>query len=151
MELKEYQREALVALRRFLERTRETNDAAASFEEVAQELSLGRYQGQYRPLATMPEVPYVCLRLPTGGGKTILGAHSVKLAGGSFLERDFPVALWLVPSNTIRTQTVEALKGFGLDVVAAGHCTGWRAMAALTNAFGDTKLTPLAVGKRLSF
>ena len=48
-------------------------------------------------------------------------------------------------------QTVEALKGFDLDVVAAGHCTGWRAMAALTNAFGDKKLTPLAVGKRLSF
>jgi hypothetical protein len=24
-------------------------------------------------------------------------------------------------------------------------------MAALTNAFGDKKLTPLAVGKRLSF
>ena len=41
--------------------------------------------------------------------------------------------------------------GFDLDVVAAGHCTGWRAMAALTNAFGDKKLTPLAVGKRLSF
>jgi 7,8-dihydropterin-6-yl-methyl-4-(beta-D-ribofuranosyl)aminobenzene 5'-phosphate synthase len=48
-------------------------------------------------------------------------------------------------------QTVEALKGFNLDVVAAGHCTGWRAMAALTNAFGDKKLAPLAVGKRLSF
>ena len=38
-------------------------------------------------------------------------------------------------------QTVEALKGFDLDVVAAGHCTGWRAMAALANAFGDKKLT----------
>jgi 7,8-dihydropterin-6-yl-methyl-4-(beta-D-ribofuranosyl)aminobenzene 5'-phosphate synthase len=48
-------------------------------------------------------------------------------------------------------QTVEALKGFDLEVVAAGHCTGWRAMAALADAFGDKKLTPLAVGKRLSF
>jgi type III restriction enzyme len=110
MELKEYQREALATLRRFLERTRETNDAAANFEEATKDLSLGRYQSKYRPLAAMPDVPYVCLRLPTGGGKTILGAYSVKLAGGSFLERDFPVALWLVPSNTIRTQTVEALK-----------------------------------------
>ena len=48
-------------------------------------------------------------------------------------------------------QTVAALKGFDLEVVATGHCTGWRAMAALANAFGDSKLTPLAVGKRLSF
>lgn len=110
MELKAYQREALAALRHFLERTRETKDATASFEEVTKNLSLGRYQSKYRPLAAMPEVPYACLRLPTGGGKTILGAYSVKLAAESFLERDFPVALWLVPSNTIRTQTAEALK-----------------------------------------
>jgi 7,8-dihydropterin-6-yl-methyl-4-(beta-D-ribofuranosyl)aminobenzene 5'-phosphate synthase len=48
-------------------------------------------------------------------------------------------------------QTVEALKGFDLDVVAAGHCTGWRAMTALANAFGDKKLVPLAVGKRFTF
>ncbi|MEO6696844.1 MAG: DEAD/DEAH box helicase family protein, partial [Gammaproteobacteria bacterium] len=110
MELKVYQREALAALRHFLERTRETRDAAASFEAVTKDLSLGRYQSKYRPLAAMPEVPYACLRLPTGGGKTILGAYSVKLAGESWLERDYPVALWLVPSNTIRTQTVDALK-----------------------------------------
>ena len=48
-------------------------------------------------------------------------------------------------------QTVKALHGFDLDVIAAGHCTGWRAMTALANAFGDTKLAPLAVGKRLRF
>ena len=48
-------------------------------------------------------------------------------------------------------QTVAALRDFDLDVIAAGHCTGWRAMSALANAFGDTKLAPLAVGKRLRF
>ena len=30
-------------------------------------------------------------------------------------------------------QTVTALRGFDLHVIAAGHCTGWRAMAALAN------------------
>jgi 7,8-dihydropterin-6-yl-methyl-4-(beta-D-ribofuranosyl)aminobenzene 5'-phosphate synthase len=48
-------------------------------------------------------------------------------------------------------QTVAALRDFDLDVIAAGHCTGWRAMAALANEFGDRKLAPLAVGKRLTF
>jgi 7,8-dihydropterin-6-yl-methyl-4-(beta-D-ribofuranosyl)aminobenzene 5'-phosphate synthase len=48
-------------------------------------------------------------------------------------------------------QTVKALHDFDLDVIAAGHCTGWRAMSALANAFGDTKLAPLAVGKQLRF
>jgi 7,8-dihydropterin-6-yl-methyl-4-(beta-D-ribofuranosyl)aminobenzene 5'-phosphate synthase len=47
--------------------------------------------------------------------------------------------------------TVDALKKFELTTIAAGHCTGWRAMAALLNAFGDKVLTPLAVGKRFVF
>ncbi len=110
MQLKRYQQEALHALKAFLEKTRESNDAAASFSQVTKGLSLGRYGGKYRPLKDLPDTPYACIRIPTGGGKTILGAYTVKLAGASFLERDYPVALWLVPSNTIRKQTVEALK-----------------------------------------
>ncbi len=110
MQLKRYQQEALNALQAFLQTTRETNDAAASFAQVTEGLSLGRYGGKYRPLKDLPDTPYACIRIPTGGGKTILGACAVKLAGASFLERDYPVALWLVPSNTIRKQTVEALK-----------------------------------------
>ncbi|MGE0550586.1 MAG: MBL fold metallo-hydrolase [Kofleriaceae bacterium] len=47
--------------------------------------------------------------------------------------------------------TVTALGDFELDVIAAGHCTGWRAVTALVNAFGDQRVVPLAVGKRLSF
>jgi 7,8-dihydropterin-6-yl-methyl-4-(beta-D-ribofuranosyl)aminobenzene 5'-phosphate synthase len=54
-------------------------------------------------------------------------------------------------NERIIPQTVKALAGFDLEVIAAGHCTGWRAMSALANAFGDGKLAPLAVGKRLSF
>jgi 7,8-dihydropterin-6-yl-methyl-4-(beta-D-ribofuranosyl)aminobenzene 5'-phosphate synthase len=54
-------------------------------------------------------------------------------------------------NERIIPQTVKALHDFDLEVIAAGHCTGWRAMTALVNAFGDQKLTPLAVGKRLRF
>ena len=54
-------------------------------------------------------------------------------------------------NERIIPQTVPALRDFDLDVIAAGHCTGWRAMTALANAFGDGKLVPLAVGKRLRF
>jgi len=54
-------------------------------------------------------------------------------------------------NERIIPQTVKALRTFDLDVFAAGHCTGWRAMTALANEFGDAKLTPLAVGKKLRF
>ncbi len=48
-------------------------------------------------------------------------------------------------------QTVGAMRQFDLSVIAAGHCTGWRAMSALASAFGDSKLAPLSVGKRYTF
>ena len=38
-----------------------------------------------------------------------------------------------------------------ITYIAAGHCTGWRAMTALVNAFGDKIVTPTAVGKRFVF
>lgn len=55
------------------------------------------------------------------------------------------------PNEAIIPQTVEGLRGFGLRTIAAGHCTGWRAMTALANAFGDPVLAPTAVGKRYTF
>jgi 7,8-dihydropterin-6-yl-methyl-4-(beta-D-ribofuranosyl)aminobenzene 5'-phosphate synthase len=54
------------------------------------------------------------------------------------------------PNETVIPQTVDGLKEFGLKTIAAGHCTGWRAMTALANAFGDA-LAPTAVGKRFTF
>ncbi len=48
-------------------------------------------------------------------------------------------------------ETVAALRDFDLRVIASGHCTGWRAVTALANEFGDKVLVPLAVGKRYSF
>lgn len=54
-------------------------------------------------------------------------------------------------NERIIAATVNALREFGLTVIAAGHCTGWRAVTALANEFGDSTLVPLAVGKRFSF
>ena len=54
-------------------------------------------------------------------------------------------------NEEIIPQTVEALKAFKLTTIAAGHCTGWRAMSALAATFGDQVLAPTAVGKRFTF
>jgi 7,8-dihydropterin-6-yl-methyl-4-(beta-D-ribofuranosyl)aminobenzene 5'-phosphate synthase len=54
-------------------------------------------------------------------------------------------------NEKIIPETVEALRRFDLEVIAAGHCTGWRAMTALAGAFGGDRLSPLSVGKRLTF
>jgi 7,8-dihydropterin-6-yl-methyl-4-(beta-D-ribofuranosyl)aminobenzene 5'-phosphate synthase len=55
------------------------------------------------------------------------------------------------PNEDIIPQTVDALRAFEVSVIAGGHCTGWRAIHALTNAFGDDVVQPLTVGSRHVF
>jgi 7,8-dihydropterin-6-yl-methyl-4-(beta-D-ribofuranosyl)aminobenzene 5'-phosphate synthase len=50
-------------------------------------------------------------------------------------------------TEKIIPETVADLKQFGLKFLAPGHCTGWRAVSAMTKVFGD-ELVPSAVGKR---
>jgi type III restriction enzyme len=102
--LKNYQKNALVALEDFLNACRHLTHQEA-FEKVllGQGLSAVKYNKLFK------DAPSVCLRVPTGGGKTVIAAHSVALAGKAMLDSDAPTVLWLTPSDTIRTQTLEAL------------------------------------------
>ncbi|EGD57540.1 Type III restriction enzyme, res subunit [Novosphingobium nitrogenifigens DSM 19370] len=112
MQLKTYQTDTLATLRRFFEEARLRGPKAA-YEAITQEPEqakrLRSYGGKYEPLLGQEEMPYVCLRLPTGGGKTLLGAHAIGVAKDAWIEKDFPLVLWLVPTNMIRTQTADAL------------------------------------------
>jgi type III restriction enzyme len=56
------------------------------------------------------DMPYVCLRLPTGGGKTLLGGFAIGLANQRLLHVEHSVILWLVPSRAIMEQTLRALR-----------------------------------------
>ena len=113
MQLKTYQRETLDTLRRFLRDARVRGPKAA-YEAITSEPDQAKrlrgYGGSYTPRQGDEELPYVCLRLPTGGGKTILAAHSIAAAAEEYIGQEFPMVLWLVPSTTIRKQTVEALQ-----------------------------------------
>ncbi|HEY6247480.1 MAG TPA: MBL fold metallo-hydrolase [Pyrinomonadaceae bacterium] len=50
-------------------------------------------------------------------------------------------------TEKIIPQTVGDLRQFDLQLIASGHCTGWRALSVMSVTFGD-ELVPLAVGKR---
>lgn len=110
MELKHFQRAALNTLATFLERARVSGNPEQAFLQIFHERTPGKTPPPYRTIAGLVGVPNVCLRLPTGGGKTLLAAHTVAVAGRHYLEREYPVVLWMVPTNTIRVQTAEALK-----------------------------------------
>lgn len=51
-------------------------------------------------------------------------------------------------NERIIPQTVEHLARFDPTLLAPGHCTGWRAIGALAQHFGEQRLVPLSVGKR---
>ena len=100
--LKSYQVAALEALEAFFERVRSVGLAAAWTGPVAYDAT------------ALGEVPAVCVRIPTGGGKTLLAAHAVGRVGkplsAACFGGDAPVTLWLVPSDAIRAQTLAALQ-----------------------------------------
>ncbi len=54
-------------------------------------------------------------------------------------------------NEQIIPETVAELMEIGPHTIAAGHCTGWRALNALANAFDDGVLDPSVVGKRYIF
>lgn len=101
--LKQYQRRSLASLEYFLELAR-VEGAASAFAKAVDDGLLY----EYKPMPGLPAVPYVCLRIPTGGGKTVMGAHIIQAAGRSLLERQFPLVMWMVPTTQIKDQTLEA-------------------------------------------
>lgn len=55
-------------------------------------------------------IPNVCFKVPTGGGKTILAANAVQRINHDYLGRNNSFVLWIVPSETIYTQTSKHLR-----------------------------------------
>jgi type III restriction enzyme len=108
MRLKEYQERSLEALRAYFAECVRVGDADTAFYSLTRQIfSLGI---PYKPVKELPGLPYVCLRIPTGGGKTLVACHAVGAAARDLLRADSPMVLWLVPSSAILEQTISALK-----------------------------------------
>lgn len=54
-------------------------------------------------------IPNVCLKVPTGGGKTLLAAASVGKVFEGYLRRSTGLVLWVVPNEAIYRQTLKTL------------------------------------------
>ena len=132
--LKTYQSQALASLERFLVAADNTNSLPTAWAQETQRQAAAdgdtgagqrRVAAPYRAEA-FGDAPCVCLRIPTGGGKTLLASHAIALMARVWRHAEFPVALWLVPSTTIRDQTLKALQ-------QPGHAY----REALVAAYGD--------------
>lgn len=54
-------------------------------------------------------IPNVCFKVPTGGGKTFLATHALRQINQDYFEQNNGFILWVVPSQTIYKQTLKHL------------------------------------------
>jgi 7,8-dihydropterin-6-yl-methyl-4-(beta-D-ribofuranosyl)aminobenzene 5'-phosphate synthase len=112
--------------------------------------------GSWEPDEIMPDERFVAVNV-AGKGLVVFTAcsHAGLINVLLHARAEFPdVPLYGVvggfhlsgATEAIIPETVAALKQFDLKLIAAGHCTGWRAINALVGAYGDA-VVPSAVGK----
>lgn len=105
---KVYQSQVLESIEAYFRACHECPTASKAFSAVTEDL--WKRSQAYNPLRGFsPGMPYFCLRVPTGGGKTWIAAKSVALVNAHLLRTEHSVILWLVPSKPIRDQTLKAL------------------------------------------
>ena len=106
--LKNYQQQTLDVLSEYFNECVHTDNANTAFYSITlKNFGIGI---PYSPVMELEGLPYVCIRIPTGGGKTLVACHAVGITAKGLLYTDSTVVLWLVPSNAIREQTLDALK-----------------------------------------
>ena len=138
MFLKEYQKRTLAAVLEFLELLTEWRGKAAAALEVDPELHFDWVSRAWEKSSSsrpyLPRrnelnepLPTFCLKIPTGGGKTLLATKVVCLVNTHYRKRRTGLVLWVVPTTQIYNQTLKALKDRDhpyrqqLDIAAVGR------------------------------
>lgn len=106
MILKDYQAQAIKNLEDFLQLLDENKSISKSFTDfwASRDVNVNKsYQNN------IPHVPQVCFKVPTGGGKTFMATASLKSIFDILPNTQSKVVVWLVPSDTILTQTYKNL------------------------------------------
>ncbi|MCD0496842.1 DEAD/DEAH box helicase family protein [Achromobacter sp. MY14] len=135
MEFKDYQDGVLIKLDSFLDELRTQKENAIEVEQLKlanPKLKIpipdfcGDAWGQQKAKGLLPkirentpysprfdgvgrQVPNLTLKIPTGGGKTLLAAASVSKIYGRYLSSNTGLVLWIVPNEAIYSQTKRQL------------------------------------------
>ena len=106
LELKKYQKKAIAQFEKYLMESRRfgmVNGHQIAF------IYLTEVPYKERGL---PGIPNVCIKIPTGGGKTLAACHMLHSLYEKFAQEknEKGLVMWLVPTDAIRTQIITALK-----------------------------------------
>ena len=149
MILKDYQKRTLTTVGSFVQQLAEWREKDREAREHNPEWGLDWVQRAWeKTVAGRPyharrnglgeRLPAFCLKIPTGGGKTLLATRVIDLVNAHFRKSRRGLVLWIVPTTQIYNQTLKALKDRDhpyrqqLDV-SSGHRTR---IFTKTKAFG---------------
>lgn len=106
MELKRYQKEVLKEIGRFARTYALTHNAETAYNTFMSSAGLtpGK-NGIARYADDLNGVPKVCVKVPTGGGKTFIGVCAIDTLSEILPSHD-DVVVWLVPRKEILAQTL---------------------------------------------
>lgn len=110
MELKNYQKKVIADLQSYLHCLQNAGSLAESWQSYwqAKDISVGA-GGAPAYKDNVTEVPDVCMKVPTGGGKTFLACSALKHIFASMPQEKAKFVVWLVPSDPILDQTLKNL------------------------------------------
>ena len=110
MELKNYQKKVLRDISEYLYQYKLTNSAKKAYENLwlSKGVNVG-FGGIQKYVDELDGSPQICIKVPTGGGKTFIASSAIRTIF-DFLPANKKVVLWLVPSETILSQTLTNLK-----------------------------------------
>lgn len=110
MELKNYQKTVMQDLSSFMDAVDLENDIIKGWKKYWFEKDIPVGFGGVPPYQNKVEnAPHVCMKVPTGGGKTFMACSSVKRIFDKLPSDKPKVVVWLVPSDSILTQTIRTL------------------------------------------
>lgn len=108
MKLKKYQKRAIKSIKQYLDELKDfrSNPRNAFISIKSSEEDIIKYHEPFE------HIPFICIKIPTGGGKTLVACHSVIEIMTNYLKEklDKGIVMWFVPSEAIKTQTLKKLK-----------------------------------------
>ncbi len=110
MELNNYQKQVMRDLSAYLTCVNHGTNLYSAWREYwfAKDVAVG-LGGVPSYNNSIERVPHVCMKVPTGGGKTFMACASVRRIFDAMPTGKPQVVVWLVPSDSILTQTVRNL------------------------------------------
>ena len=117
MQLKEFQLRTLSEIKKYLEHLLEWKKKAEANPDFeidfpAKAWEKAGIKGAYLPRKNGigQPLPNFCLKVPTGGGKTLLAVKAIDLVNMTYRRQRTGLMLWIVPTTQIYRQTIRNLK-----------------------------------------